>query len=126
MISGLDTRYDLGTGGDSNGHPLLGRRMPDLDVATADGSTRVFELLHEARPVLLVLGPPAGFDGVPNAGRLKVVDADDRADQDGTWQLPVIGAIAAPRAVLIRPDGHVAWAGDHTDAALSAAIATWC
>ena len=54
MISGLDIHYDLG-----EGHPLLGRRMPDLDLHTADGPTRVFTLLHDARPVLLDLGDPA-------------------------------------------------------------------
>ena len=57
MLSGLDIHYDLG-----EGHPLLGRRMPDLDVHTADGPTRVFTLLHDARPVLLDLGAPGGFD----------------------------------------------------------------
>ena len=45
MMSGLDIHYDLG-----EGHPLLGRRMPDLDLVTADGPLRVFTLLHEARP----------------------------------------------------------------------------
>ena len=54
MMSGLDIRYDLG-----EGHPLLGRRMPDLDLVTADGPLPVFTLLHEARPVLLNLGIPA-------------------------------------------------------------------
>ena len=42
MMSGLDIRYDLGTG-----HPLLGRRMPDLDLVTESGPRRVFTLLHE-------------------------------------------------------------------------------
>ena len=106
MLSGLDIHYDLG-----EGHPLLGRRMPDLDVHTADGPTRVFTLLHDARPVLLNLGEPGGFDISPWANRVRLVDAT----HDGVWELPVLGEVAAPPAVLIRPDGHVAWAGDLTD-----------
>ena len=57
LISGLDIHYELG-----DGHPLLGRRMPDLDLVSADRPLRVFELLHEARPVLLNLGEPGSFD----------------------------------------------------------------
>jgi 2-polyprenyl-6-methoxyphenol hydroxylase-like FAD-dependent oxidoreductase len=116
MLSGLDVHYDLG-----EGHPLLGRRMPDLDVHTADGPTRVFTLLHEARPVLLNLGEPGGFDISPWANRVRVVDAKHA----GVWELPVLGEVAAPSAVLIRPDGHVAWAGDLTDPALPQALTTW-
>jgi 2-polyprenyl-6-methoxyphenol hydroxylase-like FAD-dependent oxidoreductase len=116
MLSGLDIHYDLG-----DGHPLLGRRMPDLDVHTADGPTRVFTLLHDARPVLLNLGEPGGFDISPWANRVRLVDAR----HDGVWELPVLGEIAAPPAVLIRPDGHVAWAGALTDPALPRALATW-
>ena len=116
MLSGLDIHYDLG-----DGHPLLGRRMPDLDVHTADGPTRVFNLLHDARPVLLNLGEPGGFDISPWADRVRLVDAT----HDGGWELPVLGEVAAPAAVLLRPDGHVAWAGDHTDPELTRALATW-
>ena len=116
MLSGLDIHYDLG-----EGHPLLGRRMPDLDLHTADGPTRVFTLLHDARPVLLNLGEPGGFDISPWANRVRFVDAR----HDGLWELPVLGEIAAPPAVLIRPDGHVAWAGDLTDPELPQALATW-
>ena len=116
MISGLDIHYDLG-----EGHPLLGRRMPDLDLQTADGPTRVFTLLHDARPVLLNLGEPGGFDISPWANRVRLVDAS----HDGVWELPVLGEVAAPAAVLIRPDGHVAWAGDLTDPELPRALATW-
>ena len=87
MISGLDIHYDLG-----EGHPLLGRRMPDLDLHTADGPTRVFTLLHDARPVLLNLGEPGGFDIAPWANRVRLVDAT----HDGVWELPVIGEVAAP------------------------------
>jgi 2-polyprenyl-6-methoxyphenol hydroxylase-like FAD-dependent oxidoreductase len=116
MISGLDIHYDLG-----DGHPLLGRRMPDLDVQTADGPTRVFTLLHDARPVLLNLGEPGGFDISPWADRVRLVDAS----HVGVWDLPVLGEVAAPPAVLIRPDGYVAWAGDLTDPELPRALATW-
>ena len=116
MLAGLDIHYDLG-----EGHPLLGRRMPDLDLNTADGPTRVFTLLHEARPVLLNLGEPGGFDISPWADRVRLVDAE----HDGVWELPVLGEVAAPAAVLIRPDGHVAWTGDVTDPELPRALATW-
>jgi 3-(3-hydroxy-phenyl)propionate hydroxylase len=116
MLSGLDIRYDLG-----EGHPLLGRRMPDLDLVTPNGPLRVFTLLHDARPVLLDLGESGGFDISPWGDRVRLVDAT----HDGVWQLPVVGEVAAPAAVLIRPDGHVAWTGDLTDAALPRALATW-
>jgi 3-(3-hydroxy-phenyl)propionate hydroxylase len=116
MVSGLDIHYDLG-----EGHPLLGRRMPDLDVHTADGPTRVFALLHDARPVLLNLGEPGGFDTSAWADRVRLVDARHA----GRWELPALGEIAAPPAVMIRPDGHVAWAGDLTDPRLPQALATW-
>jgi hypothetical protein len=116
MISGLDIHYDLG-----KGHPLLGRRMPDLDVHTADGPKRVFTLLHDVRPVLLNLGEPGGFDLSRWANRVRLVDAE----HDGVWELPVLGEVAAPPAVLIRPDGHVAWAGELTDPELPRALANW-
>jgi 2-polyprenyl-6-methoxyphenol hydroxylase-like FAD-dependent oxidoreductase len=116
MLAGLDIHYDLG-----EGHPLLGRRMPDLDLDTADGRTRVFTLLHEARPVLLNLGEPDGFDLSPWADRVRRVDAK----HDGVVELPLVGEVAAPPAVLIRPDGHVAWTGDLTDPELPRALATW-
>ena len=102
MMSGLDIHYDLG-----EGHPLLGRRMPDLDLVTASGPLRVFTLLHDARPVLLNLGEPGSFDITPWADRVQLIDAK----YAGTWELPVLGAVTAPTAVLIRPDGYVAWAG---------------
>ena len=116
MLSGLDIHYDLG-----DGHPLLGRRMPDLDLATADGPCRAFTLLHGARPVLLNLGAPGALDLTPWADRVQLVDAS----HDGTWDLPVIGEVAAPTAVLIRPDGYVAWVGELTDPGLPDALTTW-
>jgi 2-polyprenyl-6-methoxyphenol hydroxylase-like FAD-dependent oxidoreductase len=116
MMSGLDIRYDLG-----EGHPLLGRRMPDLDLVTPDGTVRVFTLLHDARPVLLNLGKPWRFDFSPWADRVSAIDAE----YDGDWELPALGQVAAPAAVLIRPDGYVAWVGDGTDAGLPEALTTW-
>jgi hypothetical protein len=116
LISGLDIRYDFG-----EGHPLLGRRMPDLDVVTAAGPLRVFTLLHHARAVLLNLGAPGSIGPGPWAGRVQAVDAT----YDGGWQLPVIGAVSAPAAVLIRPDGYVAWTGDGTRTGLEQALARW-
>ena len=116
MLSGLDIHYHLG-----EGHPLLGRRMPDLDLITADGPLRVFTLLHEAKPVLLNLGEPSGFDITPWADRVQLIDAE----YVGRWELPVLGEVTAPSAVLIRPDGHVAWVGDGTDAGLRDALTSW-
>ena len=116
MMSGLDIHYDLG-----EGHPLLGRRMPDLDLVTATGPLRVFTLLHDARPVLLDLGEPGGFDITPWADRVQLVDGR----YDGPWELPALGAVAAPTAVLIRPDGYVAWVGDQAQLGLADALTTW-
>ncbi len=115
-MSGLDIHYDLG-----EGHPLLGRRMPDLDLLTANGPLRVFTLLHDARPVLLNLGEPGGFDVTPWADRVLAIDAE----YAGAWELPVLGQVAAPAAVLIRPDGYVAWVGDGTDTGLRDALTRW-
>jgi 3-(3-hydroxy-phenyl)propionate hydroxylase len=116
IISGLDIHYDLG-----EGHPLLGRRMPDLDLVTADGPIRVFELLHDAKPALLNLGQPGEFDLTPWADRVQLIDAE----YDGLWELPVLGAVTAPAAVLIRPDGYVCWVGGVTDSGLPEALTTW-
>ena len=115
-MSGLDIQYDLG-----EGHPLLGRRMPDLDLVTANGPLRVYTLLHDARPVLLNLGEPRGFDIAPWADRVQLVDAR----YAGTWELPAIGAVPAPTAVLIRPDGYAAWVGDLTQRGLADTLTTW-
>jgi 2-polyprenyl-6-methoxyphenol hydroxylase-like FAD-dependent oxidoreductase len=116
MMSGLDIRYDLG-----EGHPLLGRRMPDLDVITENGPRRMFTLLHDAKPVLLNLGEPGAIHITPWADRVKRIDAR----YAGAWELPVLGAVAAPRAVLIRPDGHVAWIADDTNEGLRDALTAW-
>jgi 3-(3-hydroxy-phenyl)propionate hydroxylase len=116
MVSGLDVHYDLG-----DGHPLLGRRMPDLDLVTADGAVRVYSLLHGARPVLLNLGEPGGFDVTPWAARVQLAEGT----YAGAWELPVLGEVTAPGAVLIRPDGYVAWVGEVTGPGLADALTTW-
>jgi hypothetical protein len=116
MVSGLDIHYDLG-----EGHPLLGRRMPDLDLVTPNGPLRAFTLLHDARPVLLNLGEPGGFDITPWAERVQLIDAA----YAGIWELPAVGVVTAPAAVLIRPDGYVAWVGDLTQLGLADALTSW-
>lgn len=136
MVAGLDIRYDLG-----DGHPLVGRRMPDLDLITASGPTRVFELLHDARPLLLDLGLHAGADPA-GAGAAHPLGGESGGEFggelagaygvrwvvaacDGPWELPAVGPVPAPRAVLVRPDGHVAWAGETSDPELARAAARW-
>jgi aromatic ring hydroxylase-like protein len=116
MMSGLDVHYDLG-----EGHPLLGRRMPDLDLVTEDGPVRVYTLLHEARPVLLNFGGRGALHLGPWADRVQLIDAG----YAGTWELPALGEVSPPTAVLIRPDGYAAWVGDGTDTGLRDALTTW-
>jgi hypothetical protein len=116
MLSGLDIHYDLGPG-----HPLLGRRMPDLDIVTTNGAMRVYTLLHDARAVLLNFGERGSVDITSWADRVQLIDAK----YDGPWELPVIGTVIAPSAVLIRPDGYVAWVGAMNEAGLVDALTTW-
>ncbi|MCP3415270.1 FAD-dependent monooxygenase [Bradyrhizobium brasilense] len=116
MMSGLDLHYDLG-----DGHPLLGRRMPDLDLVTANGPMQVFALLHRARPVLLNFGEPGGIAITGWTDRVQLVDAANR----GAWELPAQGTVSAPTAVLVRPDGYVAWVGERTQAGLTEALTKW-
>ncbi|HYO84415.1 MAG TPA: FAD-dependent monooxygenase [Bryobacteraceae bacterium] len=115
-VSGLDVQYDLG-----EGHPILGRRMPDLDLVTGSGPLRVFTLLHDARPVLLNLGNSGDLDIRPWIDRVRLIDAQ----YQGPWELPVLGSVPAPAAVLIRPDGYVAWVGDRTRRGLTEALTFW-
>lgn len=115
-ISGLGIQYDFGPG-----HPLLGRRMPDLDLVTPNGVRRAFTLLHGARPALINFGEPGGVEIAPWADRVQLVDAT----YTGAWELPAIGAVSAPTAVLVRPDGYVAWVGEQTQAGLVDALTTW-
>ena len=115
-MSGLDIHYDLGPG-----HPLLGRRMPDLDLVCGNGGFRVFTLLHGAKPVLINFGERGSFDITPWADRVQLIDAR----YVGTWALPALGAVTAPTAVLIRPDGYVAWVGEPQELGLADALTTW-
>jgi len=115
-MSGLGIRYDVG-----DSHPLAGRRIPDLDLLTPDGPARVFTLLHKARPVLLNPGAAASFDIAPWSDRVQLVDAE----YSGPWNLPAVGVVPAPAAVLIRPDGYVAWAGEPTQPSLTEALTAW-
>jgi 3-(3-hydroxy-phenyl)propionate hydroxylase len=115
-VHGLDIHYELG-----DGHPLLGRRMPDLDLDTADGPLRTYSLLHAGRPALVNFGPPGAFDVGPWADRVPLVNAS----YDGVWELPGLGAVDAPDAVLIRPDGYVAWTAGPADLALADALNRW-
>jgi 3-(3-hydroxy-phenyl)propionate hydroxylase len=116
MMSGLGIRYDLG-----EGHPLLGRRMPDLDLVTAKGPLRVYSLLHDARPALLNLGETGSIDIATWTDRVQLVEAV----HGGPWDLPAIGPVTPPSAVLIRPDGYVAWVGEGTQMGLIDALTTW-
>jgi 3-(3-hydroxy-phenyl)propionate hydroxylase len=116
MLSGLDIRYELG-----EGHPVLGRRMPDLDLETDDGPTRVSTLLHDGRPLLLNFGEFGSLDISPWSDRVRLVDAR----YEGEWELPVLGAVGSPQVVVIRPDGHVAWVGETKAVGLVEALATW-
>jgi hypothetical protein len=137
MLSGLDIHYDLDAtktdvGGDvgndvpsrgtaSSAHPLLGRRCPDLELTTAAGLRRVFTFLHEAKAVLLDLGTSLALDVTPWQRRVQRVDAT----YSGAWELPVLGEVTTPGAVLVRPDGYVAWVGVGTDAGLREALTKW-
>jgi 3-(3-hydroxy-phenyl)propionate hydroxylase len=121
MMSGLDVHYGSGPDDSGPSHTLLGRRMPDLDLDTSEGPQRVFRHLHTARPLLLNLGDPQAIDIAPWADRVQRLDAR----YAGPWELPVLGAVPAPTAVLIRPDGYVAWVGAGSQAGLADALAAW-
>ena len=116
IASGLDIHYDLG-----EGHPLLGRRMPDLDLVTADGPLGSSSCCTTpGRCCSTSVSPVAStsLHGLTGSGSID-------ADYVGEWELPVLGAVTAPTAVLIRPDGYVAWVGDGTDDGLRDALTTW-
>jgi 3-(3-hydroxy-phenyl)propionate hydroxylase len=117
MISGLDIRYDLG-----EGHPLLGRRMPDLDLVLDGCEQRVYAQIHGARPALLLFDESIQVAMAGWADRVQRIDAH----YDGPWEVPVIGEVAPPTGVLARPDGYVAWVGEGNTAGLEKALETWC
>lgn len=116
MLSGLDIKYDFG-----EGHPLLGRRVPDLDIRTAEGMIRIFSLLHDAKAVLLNFDKTDQFDVSAWSQRVTLVDAQ----YDGPLELPLIGAVETPHAMLVRPDGYVAWTGRVNDPDLPKILTTW-
>jgi 3-(3-hydroxy-phenyl)propionate hydroxylase len=123
MLTALDIRYP--TDGD---HPLAGRRVPDVDLKTPDGAVHVYQLLHAARPVLLDLRGNAAIAAAAK-GWADRVDLVEARSEDDRWPVPAVGEISAPAALLIRPDGHVAWAADAGGApdvsALRTALAAW-
>ncbi|MCW2601213.1 MAG: hypothetical protein JWM02_3042 [Frankiales bacterium] len=117
LITGLDVHYDLGTG-----HPLLGRRMPDLDLIVGGSHVPVYSFLRDVRPVLINFAAAGSIDAGCWAERVHLVDAEYR----GAWVLPVLGQVSAPTGVLIRPDGHVGWVGEGTTSGLVDALGLWC
>jgi 2-polyprenyl-6-methoxyphenol hydroxylase-like FAD-dependent oxidoreductase len=117
-LTALDIRYALGTAEELAEQPLLGRRMPDHDLG--DGA-RVYSLLRGARTLLLRF-KASDIDAAPWADRIDEFDLS----HDGPWELPALGAVAAPSAVLVRPDGHVAWVGGQGASRLPDALTTWC
>nr|AHF72772.1 FAD-binding monooxygenase [Salinispora pacifica] len=118
MVTGLDIRYDVG----ADGQTLLGRRLPDTEL-TGDfgsaGTAQAFSFLHSGRGVLLDLVGDAELRAVaaPWKDRVDVVTATSRP----------AGALAEVNAVLVRPDGYVAWArsGTADSTGLSAALIRW-
>ncbi|MET7297336.1 FAD-dependent monooxygenase [Embleya sp. NPDC005575] len=122
MLTALDVRYPI-----EGDHPLAGRRVPDADLKTSDGATRVHELLHAARPVLLDLRGSAKVAAAAE-GWADRVDLVEARSEDDHWPVPGGREIPAPAALLIRPDGHVAWAsagGAPDISALRTALGTW-
>lgn len=115
-MSGLGVHYDFG-----EGHPLLGRRMPDLDLITANGPSRVFTLLHGAQGVVINFGEPRAIDISKWSDRVQLIDAK----YAGKWEMPAIGEVTAPSAVMVRPDGYVGWVSDGSSAGLADAMTKW-
>jgi hypothetical protein len=116
MMSGLDIQY-----GTASGHPLLGRRMPDVDIRTTSGESRVYSLLHSARPLLLNFGEPGRFGSACSATGVTLVEGATVS----TWGIPLLGTVARPTAILVRPDGHVAWVDQASDQTLKGALEQW-
>ncbi|WP_308190809.1 FAD-dependent monooxygenase [Streptomyces sp. HPF1205] len=114
MISGLDVRYPVGDGD----HPLLGARLPDEPLTTDAGQVTCGELLRGGGGLLLDLAtaPQAHLRWLAGMWGDRVTTVSARP--------PATGPLAAPAALLVRPDGHVAWAGQDPGDAL-AALRRW-
>nr|WP_306335306.1 FAD-dependent monooxygenase [Streptomyces sp. KL118A] len=124
IVSGLGIGYAMGPGE----HPLLGRRMPlDRELALpGGGTTRVADLLHSARGVLIAADGGDGGGGAGKAARLAEEWADRVDIVTGTWtDHPDHPAEAALEAVLIRPDGYVAWTSPGSDSDLTDVLGDW-
>jgi len=107
LLAGSDVRYT------EHDHPLVGRFVPDLDLVTDDGPTRLAELLRTARPLLLDLGH-GGLGAAAQGWR-------DRVDV-----VTATTADPAPTGLLVRPDGYIAWAAsDCRPTGLAGALRTW-
>jgi hypothetical protein len=125
LIAGSNVRYDMAGSGQAARqvgglHPLVGRLAPDLRLVTADGQTRVAELMRPARPVLLDL---------TDDGRVAAAAAAWTGPVTVPMVKPLTGTAAAD-GLLIRPDGYVAWASGPGAAdpvsGLEAALHAWC
>jgi len=118
MVTGLDIRYDVGPGD----HPLVGRRLPNTEIATDSGrpgGTAAFQFLHSGRGVVLDL---AGDEAI----RAAAAGWPDRVDAVTAASRPA-GALVDVEAVLVRPDGYIAWigAGGSGLAGLPDALTRW-
>jgi bifunctional hydroxylase/dehydrase len=111
-VSGLGIRYDVGGGR----HPLLGARLPRLPLSTGGRLTTSAELLRSGRGVLLDLADNATL-------RRRADGWTDRVDV--VTATPVDGPLPDTSAVLLRPDGHVAWAAPGSDSDLPSALGRW-
>jgi bifunctional hydroxylase/dehydrase len=115
MVTGLDISYDVGPGT----HPLLGRRLPTQELTGETGDTTTYEQLHDGRAVLFVLGDGADVGAVAGwAEHVDVVTATLRSDGEPT---PLDGI----DALLVRPDGYVAWVDADDAEPLADALARW-
>jgi bifunctional hydroxylase/dehydrase len=115
-VSHLDIRYDLGSGS----HPLLGRRLPPRALRTAEGPTSTAALLHQAQGVLLDLADDAELRRAAEGWKDRVITVTASLDAAETRTDPFAGVAA----VLVRPDGHVAWTSADDEPA-TASLERW-
>jgi len=99
LLSGAENRYTV----DSEAHPLVGRWVPDFEVASAGATRRVAELARDGRPLLVDL----------THGATVAAAVTDTGDQLNIATSESVGEVPAT-AVLIRPDGYVAWASSRS------------